>query len=181
MWFLPVMAVMVSSAPASFLPESIRATLDQEYPGWKLAPVTAQVQKEFKTHKPNRFPSLVAGDFDRDGKRDYAVQIALTAPGQEEQIIIVFLARGSGFEENIVQSMGLDPTVYLWVSNRMLKETGSDAQDKLSNRTVLMVLGGPIGDTTYAYQDGKFQEITSEGDPEHPDPSVPRPVTVPGQ
>lgn len=157
------------------LPESIRATLDQEYPGWKLAPVTIPIQKEFTKRHLTRLPSLTAGDFDHDGKWDYAVQIALTKPGEEEQIVIVFLARDNGYEENIVESMGLDPTVYLWIKNISLREMGNDAQDKLVNKDVLMVLGGPIGDTTYAYQDSKFQEIKIEEDTEHPDPTIPRP------
>src|SRR6266581_741980 len=103
MWLLPVIAAMaaVPPPPSVVLPESIRATLDQEYPGWKLAPVTPQVQREFKKHRVNRSPSLVSGDFDHDGKRDYAVQIALTDIGQEEQIIIVFLARDTAYEETV--------------------------------------------------------------------------------
>src|ERR1019366_8612251 len=99
MWLMPlfafVAAVQPSPAPNTpSLPVAIRVTLDVEYPGWKFAPVTPQVQQEFKKHRANRLPSLAAGDFDHDGKKDYAVQIALTTPGQEEQIIIIFLARG---------------------------------------------------------------------------------------
>src|SRR5690348_792104 len=88
-----LMSYLWAESPSPFiLPESIRAALDQDYPGWKLAPVTAQIQKEFKMHAVNHSPSWVSGDFDHDGKRDYAVQIAMTTPGQEEQIVIVFLA-----------------------------------------------------------------------------------------
>ena len=46
--------------------------------------------------------------------------------------MIFFLDRGEGYEETIVQSMGLDPTVHLWVSHRLLSETGADAQEKWS-------------------------------------------------
>ncbi len=176
---MPVFALLGAVPPpptpsASSLPLAIRATLDVEYPGWKFAPVTPQIQQEFKKHRANRLPSLAVGDFDHDGKRDYAVQIALTSPGQEEQIVIVFLARNDAYEENIVQSMGLDPTSYLWVAKKTLAETGPNAQDTLTNKDVLMILGGPISDTTIAYQDGKLQEIKKPEDPEHPDPSIPR-------
>ena len=41
-------------------------------------------------------------------------------------------------------------------------------------KEVLLVLGGPVGDTVYSYDDGKFHEINSPDDTEHPDPSVPR-------
>src|SRR5579864_2534329 len=162
--FLPVFLAILILAPLGWtanpppfsppaLPDAIRSTLNQEYPGWKLAPVTPQVLQEFKKHHINQSPSLVSADFDHDGKRDYALQIALTSPGQEEQIILVFLARGEGYEETILQSMGLDPTSYLWLSNKVMTETGANAQDKLTNKNVLRVMGGPIGDTTYAYDD----------------------------
>jgi hypothetical protein len=177
MWFLPLFGALLAApaVPGMSLPPAIRATLDQEYPGWKLAPVTPAIQKAFNKRHTNRLPSLSAGDFDHDGKKDYVVQIALTTPGQEEQIVIVFLARDTTYEENIVQSMGLDPTSYLWVRNMAMKETGPNAQDKLANKDVLQVLGGPAGDTAYGFTDGKFEEIKIEEDPEHPDPSVPRP------
>src|SRR5579871_914327 len=77
------------AVPPPPLPPAILSTLNEEYPGWKLAPVTAQIQQEFKKHKINHYPSVTSADFDHDGKRDYAVQIALTTPGQEEQIVIV--------------------------------------------------------------------------------------------
>ncbi len=139
-------------SPVTVLPETIRATLDQEYPGWKLAPVTPQIQSEFKKHRANRSPSMASGDFDHDGKQDYAVQIAFTAPDQPEQIVteqivIFFLSRGDAYEETIVQTMGLDPTVYLWAAKDLLR-----------------VLGGPVGDTTYAYLNGRFEEVKSAGD-----------------
>jgi len=159
--------------PASPLPESIRATLDQEYPGWKLAPVTPLIQKAYKQQKTTHAPSLTAADFDGDGKRDYAVQIVLNTPGEEEQIIIAFLARGDHFEESILQSMGIDPHYSLWVLRTALDETGAHPENPVT-KNVLMVLGGPIGDTVYSYDDGKFHEITSPEDSEHPDSTIPR-------
>src|SRR5690349_16055080 len=177
MWFLPLFGLVAGTPaiPASPpIPAAIRAQLNQEYPGWKLAPVTPQIQAEFKKHHPNRFPCLVGGDFDHDGKKDFIVQIVLTTPGEEEQIIILFLARDTGYEETILQSMGIDPNVYLWVSNRALTETGSNGQDKLVNKDVLMVLGEPGGDTAYGFVDGKFEEIKNPEDPDHPDASIPR-------
>jgi hypothetical protein len=179
MWLLPFLGVLFAATPPPpskgvTLPPAIRATLNQEYPGWKLAPVTPQIQKTFQKHRASRLPSLTYGDFDHDGKRDYAVQIVLTTPGEEEQIVIVFLARGEGYEENILESMGLDPSVYLWVGNKALTETGPNAQDKLVNKDVLMVLGNPVSETTYVFDEGKFQEIKSQEDPDHPDASIPR-------
>ena len=171
---MPVFAALVTAVPAPgavSLPPEIHATLDQEYPGWKLAPVTAQIQQEFKKHRPGRNPSLAVGDFNRDGQPDYAVQIALTQPGEEEQIVIIFIASANGYQENIVQSMGLDQTTYLWTSKKAVAETGANAQDKMTKKDVLMVLGGPLNETTYGYQDGKFEEIRTPMEPRDEDPA----------
>jgi hypothetical protein len=143
------------------VPGKIRSILDQEYPGWELAPVSPEVRLAYKQHKAAHSPSITQSDFDHDGKTDYAVQIVLRTPGQEEQIVIVFLARDDGYEEIIVQSKGIDPTSSLWAT----QAAGKDA---------LMVLGGLAGDTIYSYDDGRFHEIPSSEDPEHPDPSIPR-------
>jgi len=155
------------------LPESIRSTLNAEYPGWTLAPVNPQIQSVYKQRKINHSPSVAAGDFDVDGKRDYVIQIALNTPGQEEQIIIVFLARGDHFEETILQSMGIDPSYYLWVKQTSIDETGSNP-DKPVKKDVIMVLGGPVGETAYSCDEGKFHEINSPDDSEKPDLTIPR-------
>ena len=54
-----------------------------------------------------------------------------------------------------------------------LKDANGD--NTLSHRDILLVLGGPASDTLYTYDDGKFHEIPSSEDPEHPDASIPRP------
>jgi len=166
-----------TSSPAKSvvtIPAAIRTTLDTEYPGWKLAPVTPQIDDEFKKHRANRSPSFVVGDFDHDGHLDYALQIVLTTPELDEQIIMVFLARGQAYEESILESMGLDRSVYLWVSAKPISETGPNGQEKKVNKTVLIVLGGPIGETTYAFEDGKFAEMAPAEHTDAQDPSVPR-------
>lgn len=164
-----------ASAAAAGLPVSIRATLDEEYPGWQLAPSGAEVRSEFKKLKSRHFPSLAIGDFDHDGKRDYAVQIVLSSPGQEEQIIMIFLARASGYEESILQSMGIDPGSFLWALKMKLDESGAQVEGG-GSRDVLLVRGGPAGETTYAYDAGRFREMTLPEDSQTIDPTTPNPT-----
>jgi hypothetical protein len=154
--------------PNVSLPTEIQATLNADYPGWKLSPVDAGIQQSFKKRHLSDTPSIATGDFDRDGQRDYAVQIALTNPGEEEQIALVFLKRETGYQETILESRGLDPTVYLRTVHKAVSQTGPDGQEKLRNSDLLMIMGGPLGDATYAYQDGRFQEIKSKEDSENP-------------
>jgi hypothetical protein len=54
------------------LPLDARQRLDTLYPGWRFATVTTALQRSF----PAPFSAAwVSGDFDGDGKRDYAVQL----------------------------------------------------------------------------------------------------------
>ncbi len=180
MWLLILwthVAAVTPTVPIA-LPAEIKTTLDHEYPGWILAPVNAAVQKEFNQKKTHRLPSLTYGDFDRNGKRDYAIQIALTAMGQEEQIVIIFLQHIGTYAEHIVLSMGLDPSTYLWAQKKAVPETGPDALEKLVSKDVLMILGSPAGETTYAYENGKFIELDNKEEAAPPNSEIPR-VTPP--
>lgn len=177
MWILPLLAAALTTptAPSVSLPPKIKTTLNQEYAGWKLAPVSKAVQAEFVRLKATKLPSLTTADFNKDGKLDYAVQIAMTTIGQEEQIIMVFMALPEGgYAENIVQSMGLDPNSYLWIQTKALPTTGSDAQEKLVNVTLLRVLGGPAGNSAYRYDTDHFAEVPLKEDLNAPDSSLPQ-------
>lgn len=175
MWMLPLFALAAAPAVGTVtLPTSIQTTLDQEYPGWKLAPTSKNVNAEFLKFKSSHPPSVATADFNRDGKKDYAIQIALTKIGEEEQIILVFLAQPDGtYGETVVQSMGLDPNSYLWIQTKSLPVTGGDAQEKLVNTMVLRVMGGPAGDIVYFYDNDHFAELPLKENPDTPDASMP--------
>lgn len=145
----------LAAAPTAPLPAVIRSTLDREYPGWKFSPVTAQIQQQFIKYVVGHPPSMVAGDWDADGQTDYAVQIALTEPGKEEQIALAFLKRGDRYEEKILEARGLNPSVYLRVRK---KKIPGDADDTPSLREMLVLMGTETGDTTYLFHGDRFEE-----------------------
>jgi len=134
---------------SSVLPAEIQTTLDHEYPGWKLAPVNQQIQQEFKKHPVGHPPSLVWGDFDQDGKRDYVVQILLRSPDLIEQILIAFIQRENSFEEMILESRGPNPNIYLGII-------------KKADENLLIVMGAETGETTYGYANGRFTEMQAD-------------------
>jgi hypothetical protein len=150
------------------LPAVIKSTLDKEYPGWKYAPASPAVKDLFRKQGLWHPPNLLSGDFDVDGRKDFAVQIARTNPGDEEQIAIAFLAKDEGYEEAILESRGLDPDVYLSIRKAPSPENPSVKRD------VIVVMGGITGETWYGLEGGKFHEVASEKAPEVvPDPPAP--------
>jgi hypothetical protein len=138
---------MVHAAEPPLLPTEISDTLTREYPGWSYA-----------KHPPH----LLSGDFDGDGRADYAVQIARTDPHDEEQIAIAFLKRDKGYDEIILESRGLDSKVYL--GSRNIPKSDSEPMHDL-----IVVAGGPTGDTAYIYQGKAFHEIEGTPPPEPPE------------
>ena len=65
-----------------------------------------------------RSPEWVSGDFDGDGRLDYAVQIVRRNPPEHAQAIVVLLARSKGYTTEVVQAMSEQDRVYLSVSRR---------------------------------------------------------------
>lgn len=177
LWVL--MAAPAFAAPAvSPVPPDVRARLDEQYPGWKLATAAKSVWLVFKSTAvplpPSRHPSLLNADFDGDGKKDWAIQIQLSNPGEEEQFVTVFLARDGGYEEAIVESRGPDPQVFLWTDVQTSSETVS-GRDQLVSHRRLLIKGGPIGDSAYLWEGGQFREVpVSIPDATSADVSFPR-------
>jgi hypothetical protein len=153
----PAPVKLAPAGPESLVPAAIRLKLDAEYPGWILAPVSAALRQRFQKKPLGHPPQLVGGDFDRDGKKDYAVQIALTNIGEEEQIVIAFLQRDDGFEETILESRGLNPSVYL-KTRREPSVSGSALSNASLPRDVLIVAGGELGESVYPFEGGGFHE-----------------------
>jgi hypothetical protein len=55
------------------LPAPIRAALDASHPGWRLSSVSAEVRRFIRTQSLTANPTMIKGDFDGDGRTDYAV------------------------------------------------------------------------------------------------------------
>jgi hypothetical protein len=98
------------------IPNAIKIILDRNYPGWEMGRVSIEVDKFFKENKFKFFPVLVSGDFDGDGRADYAIKI--NYKGQWHAII--FLARGGNYEKSVLMAGGnaSDLDVYLSLYNK---------------------------------------------------------------
>ncbi len=77
-----ILGVLSSAVLPQRLPKSFRSYLDQNYRGWKLAGECYEKESENK--------SILAGDFDGNGKRDYAVKFVKGEKG----FFMAFLANG---------------------------------------------------------------------------------------
>jgi hypothetical protein len=84
------------------LPTAIRHILATQHPGWTFAQLDS-----FNTAglHPGDRADWVSGDFDADGRLDYAVQVVDTRlQVDSQQVVIGFLARAGSFEPYPIQS-----------------------------------------------------------------------------
>src|ERR1044072_6016223 len=86
---------------AANLPSSARLMLNKRFPGWKFAEVSREVQQVFDDDRKDASPSLISGDFDGNGKLDYAtlIQRGVVRNGDGKAIgprlfLVVFLQKG---------------------------------------------------------------------------------------
>jgi len=146
------------------MPPTIRTVLNTEYPGWKLAAVSKSVWEEFNKTRPGHHPALMPGDFDQDGKTDWAISVMLNNPGEEEEFVTVFLARPTGYEEIIVESRAPDPEVYLWKETKNFTDLSTGRAREVP-QVQLIIRGGPMGDSTYVWESGAFREVPPSATP----------------
>jgi hypothetical protein len=80
-----------NSAP---IPAGVKSVLDQMHPGWKLAEISDE-NRQICFKKDSKYrPTLIWGDFDGDGKMDFA---AIVTYGKKSSVM-AFLARGTGYK-----------------------------------------------------------------------------------
>src|SRR4051812_15426328 len=109
--------VSFASLNAVELPSEIRSYFDKKHPGWALARVAPQIDAWFKEYKFPYAPNLLVGDFDGDGKRDYAVRVQ--SGGKD--VTVAFVDRGTGkFDAFPLSTDEADPFTFL-----LLYEKGS--------------------------------------------------------
>jgi len=160
--FMVAAISILHADPPALLPAPIKALLDLEYPGWKFAPASREVLLEFEHHHANHPPWFLAADFDGDGQTDYAVEIVHGGIGREEQSVIAYKVRDGAYEETVLESLGPNTSIYLGSTKQTYTDTGADGGNRLFMKDRLVIMGGELGETSYEYENGKFQEVSPD-------------------
>ena len=107
--FLSLPLTGANGAQGDQLPEAINSTLSKKFPGWRLSKVSGDVQQFFGERFPGSRPNLIKGDFDGDGRTDYAVLIEHSnfdkAGAAFSHVVetLALLKRGAGYRLFILQ------------------------------------------------------------------------------
>jgi hypothetical protein len=149
------------------LPARVRTQLTAAYPGWRFARVDPRLRSELIAEPGRRrSPAWVSGDFNGDGRTDYAVQIGRPGPRDSTQLVLAFVAGLGGYRRFVLHSAGEHLGFYLRTSRRgervldLEKDLNGDSSFVLMHDAV-DILSGEGTVTTCLYESGRWRCVTS--------------------
>ncbi|MDQ3799860.1 MAG: hypothetical protein M3384_10435 [Acidobacteriota bacterium] len=104
-FLLSIGFVFIAQAQSIKLPKDCRKILAEKFRGWTLAEAPADIKSFYLKKRPFEQPNLIGGDWNGDGKKDYAVLLARKnkagspSGAPAPNLIVAFLktARGYGY------------------------------------------------------------------------------------
>lgn len=152
-------------AQAPALPREIVAILDRDHHGWALVdnfavlrePVVATQNLDTSRSHPN----FVWGDFDGDGRQDYAVYVTVPGALGRERLLVAFLRREASFRSHVL-ARGTTLADYIWVAKKGTRyyDHGTERYFRLTHDAIDAVTIEKSA-TTYVYERGTFRAVTT--------------------
>jgi hypothetical protein len=161
--FFPGVIVAQRPVTRPALPGLIRAELGRAYPGWRFATVAPELRAQLAR---GQTPDWIAGDFDGDGRRDYAAQIVHPSTAHGTQHVVAFLRRGGGYQRLLVSSFPQSRGAYLALARRgervadLEADLNGDSTFVLRADAVHILVGQEAG-STCVYERGRFRCVLS--------------------
>lgn len=145
--FLFVNAGLVLAKPSG-LPLKIQNYLSRAYPGWRQTGTATYCFPKFKQ-------SMVSGDFDGDGQRDYTVKFTAGT----RAYIVAFVARGADYQPFVLMSATAQEITHVGLS---IGRKGNRSESEEGRVTILRNDAPLIGACEseacfYVYRNGHFQ------------------------
>jgi hypothetical protein len=142
----------------------LRTALDAAYPeGWRFATLDSYARSELREGER---ADWIGGDFDGDGRSDYAAQIVVRRMGHlggsdSAQLVAVLLRRRNRFERHVV-GVGGGPSTAVYLGRIPRGETVRDAEGRsettLKGDAVHQIFAGQAS-VAHVYEDGHWREI----------------------
>lgn len=94
-----IAAALLAAQTMIAVPAAVRADLDADCAGWRLAPVMPEIEAEIRERTPAWPANLVPGDFDGDRQADVGMLVECKGTVQ----LLVFVATSSGFSKQVLE------------------------------------------------------------------------------
>jgi hypothetical protein len=144
------------------LPAAARRLLDKKYPGWKFPKVSADIRQYFK--KSDAELNLVSGDFDGNGRADYALQIEhgveFTDRGTSvpKSHLVVLMKNNNGYRLQIIDGGG----DFIALTKKGDKGYNWETRKNfIFARDAIETVFFEKAATAYVYEKGKFRAIVT--------------------
>jgi hypothetical protein len=147
------LAVTFCQAQSIKLPDDCKKILNKNFRGWKFAQVSKKVSRNYKENKSPFEPNLVRGDWNGDGKIDYAALIEY----RKKSKTIAFIRL-----QNTYKHYNLDGGDYIQVFRKGEKDYSytSDKNFIYKNDSIFVGIGECCG-SSYIWRKGKFVGIVT--------------------
>ena len=142
----------------------LQSALDAAYPeGWRFAALDGYARSELK---PGERADWIGGDFDGDGRSDYAAQIVVRRMGHpggvdSAQLIVALLRRRNRFERHVV-NVGGGPNAEVYLAKLSRGDTVADYEGRdpvaLKSDAVHQIFAGQAS-VAHVYDDGRWREV----------------------
>ncbi|HEY3104107.1 MAG TPA: hypothetical protein VGJ69_10970 [Pyrinomonadaceae bacterium] len=146
------------------LPLSIKVLLNRYYPGWSFPDVSEDDCYSVKqSGDPQAYAQLIKGDFDDDGRLDYAVLIQQGAEADDKGAVkplivhtVAFFRKPNGYKMHPVTS---EAAGCLMLMRKGETDYDYEAEREFTYPRDTIMGGMGMGGMSYLYEYGKFRAI----------------------
>jgi hypothetical protein len=158
---------VASSVKSDRLPEVINSTLNRKFPGWRLSEVSVDVRQFFRERFPDARPNLIEGDFDGNGRTDYALLIEHTNFNKSGKTfthvveLLAFLKKGATYKlYTLKESAPATPELYLTLAGKGKEGRTFHTQSRFRypNDSITASYFEKAGGT-YIFRKGRFRYV----------------------
>ena len=137
------------------LPTSVRVMLNRRFSGWKFSDVSPEVREFFKDNMKGASPVVISGDFDGNGRRDYATLVQR----RTQYYLVILLRQIADYKMYVVK----DPTgEYLSLARKGTRDYNYNEQKEITYANDAIVIGIlEKGGSSYVFKNGRFQSFVS--------------------
>lgn len=146
------------------LPQECKKILNKNFRGWEIAKVPEEVSKFFRDKRFSFQPNLIKGDWNGDGKTDYAVLIKqgslynyLGEPYAERRFMVAFVKTKKGFKY-----FRFDGSEYIALIKKGAQDYDYETDKKFRYRRDAIFDGfWEKAGVSYVWEKGKFRVIAT--------------------
>lgn len=146
----------IRAAPFN-LPKGCKNFLNERFRSWKLADIkTGGIVEYYKRERRFERPNLIRGDFDGDGRTDYAALLE-NKNNAENMITVVLMRRQNGYKTYILEAADCLMSV-----KKGEKDYDHEAQRSFRyKRDAIFSCFWEKGGSSYIFERGKFRAIVT--------------------